>query len=218
MLAQFKLSGCILNIVALGCQTAIAKQIIEQYGEHVFGLNGNQGMLHSKVEESFAHAQATHFADIAHDFHKTVDKGHSRLESLQYWMITDAEYLHYLNADNAWSKLRSFGMIKSGRRIGNKTTKETHYYITSLSGNVQAFGTTMHSHWEIENSVHWILDIAFQEDANRMRKDHSPENFTTLRHMALNLLKHDRNARCGTKAKRLKAGWSEDYHCKMLTA
>jgi predicted transposase YbfD/YdcC len=87
----------------------------------------------------------------------------------------------------------------------------------SLSGHARAFGKAMRSHWEIENHVHWMLDIAFQEDTSRMRKEHSPENFAILRHMALNLLKQERTAKCGTKAKRLKAGWSEDHLCKVLT-
>jgi len=200
----------------MGCQTAIVKQIVAQDGEYVIGLKGNQGMLHREVEESFVYAQATRFAGIAHDYHTSVEKGHGRLENREYWLITDAEYLAYLNEKNAWPNLRSIGRVKSQRQLESKTIEETRYSISSLTDTAQTFGNAVCSHWGIENKVHWVLDIAFQEDASRMRKDHSPANFATLRHMALNLLKHEHTAHCGTKAKRLKAGWSEEYLCKVL--
>ncbi len=136
----------------------------------------------------------------------------------EYWTICDPEYLAYLNADQRWKGLRRMGMVCSQRRIGEQITRETRYYLMSLTGSAKAFAGAVRVHWGIENSVHWVLDIAFDEDRSRMRKDFSPENFAVLRHMALHLLKHERTARCGTKAKRLKAGWSEDYLCKVLAA
>jgi len=218
LLAQLELAGCIVSIDAMGCQTAIAKQIKEQDGEYVFGLKGNQGTLHREVEESFTHAQATQFARIAHDYQKTVDKAHGRLEIREYWTIFEPEYIAYLNADQSWKGLRSIGMVRSQRRLGEQITQETRYYIMSLAGSAKTFARAVRGHWGIENRVHWVLDIAFDEDHRRMRQEFSPENFAVLRHMALNLLKHERTAKCGTKAKRLKAGWSEDYLCKVLAA
>jgi predicted transposase YbfD/YdcC len=104
------------------------------------------------------------------------------------------------------------------RRIGQQVSKERRYYIMSLAGEAQAFGDAVRSHWGVENGLHWVLDIAFQEDASRMRKDHSQQNFVVLRHMALNLLKQEHTAKCGIKARRLKAGWSDDYLHQVLAA
>lgn len=218
LLRQLAVSGCIVTIDAMGCQKEIAQQIIEQDGDYVFGLKGNQGTLHREVEESFTHAQASHFEEIEHDYHKTVDKGHGRIEIREYWTISDSEYITYLNAQRNWKGLRSIGMVRSQRRSGEQVSQETRYYIISLSGNAREFGQAVRGHWGIENSLHWVLDIAFREDESRMRKDFSPQNFAVLRHMALNLLKQEHTATCGIKAKRLKAGWSEDYLCKVLAA
>src|SRR5947209_6889265 len=133
LLAQLELSGCIVSIDAMGCQIAIARQIKEQDGEYVFGLKGNQGTLHREVEERFTHAQATQFAGIAHDYQKTVDKDHGRLEIREYWTICDPEYIAYLNAEQSWKGLRSIGMVRSQRCIGEQITRETRYYIMSLA-------------------------------------------------------------------------------------
>ena len=104
------------------------------------------------------------------------------------------------------------------RTVGEQESTERRYYLTSLPGEARAFGAAVRSHWGVENGLHWVLDIAFQEDASRMRKDHSQQNFIILRHMALNLLKQEQTAKCGIKARRLKAGWSVDYLRQVLAA
>ena len=104
------------------------------------------------------------------------------------------------------------------RKVGEQVSTERRYYIMSLAGDALAFGAAVRSHWSVENGLHWVLDIAFQEDASRMRKDHSQQNFVVLRQMALNLLKQEQTAKCGIKARRLKAGWSEDYLRQVLAA
>lgn len=218
LLQQLELAGCIVSIDAMGCLPKVATQIKEQDGEYVLALKANQGTMYQDVVDLFADAETTGFAELVHDTQHAVDKGHGRLEHRRYWTIADPACISYLNAKQTWTGLRSIGMVEAERHVGGQVSKERRYYLTSLPGDAQAFGAAVRSHWGVENGLHWVLDIAFQEDASRMRKDHSQQNFVVLRHMALNLLKQERTAKCGIKARRLKAGWSEDYLRQVLAA
>jgi len=218
LLQLLGLKGCIVTLDAMGCQTDIAELIIEEQADYVLALKGNQGHLHQAVQAAFAEAQAIDIEEVAHDFHQTVDQDHGRVEIRRHWTISDPDVIAAVDPEGHWSGLQSLGMVEAQRTIGDQTSTEVRYYISSLSGEAVQFAQAVRTHWEIENKVHWVLDVAFGEDLSRVRQGYAAENLAVLRHMALNLLRHETSAQCGIKAKRLKAGWSEDYLLKVLTS
>lgn len=215
LLDALLLQGCIVTIDAMGCQTAIAAQIVDKGADYVLALKENQGSVHHEVVHLFADAHATDFADYGYDAAETVDGGHGRVEIRRYWTISDAETLAHLDPNNEWVGLRSIGMVEAERREKDTVSRERRYYLTSLV-DAATFGRAVRGHWGIENGLHWILDMAFREDESRVRTGHGAENMIVLRHMVVNLLKREQTAKVGIKVKRLKAGWDEQYLLRVL--
>jgi predicted transposase YbfD/YdcC len=213
LLQVLELEGCIVTIDAMGCQKDIAEKIIDKGADYVLGLKGNQGTLHDDVKFYFEDCLASDFKDIDYDYHETIDGDHGRIETRRYWTTSDIEWL----SDKArWKHLSTIVMVGRERYVNGKTSTETSYYVTSLGSDAMCVSRAVRGHWGIENSLHWVLDIAFREDESRIRKDHAPANFAIIRHMALNLLRKETSLRRSIKTKRLKAGWDTDYLARIL--
>jgi len=213
LLRMLELSGCIVTIDAMGCQKKIAETIIKKDADYLFSLKGNHGDLHDDIKVFFEGCLKEGFKEITHDYHETVDSGHGRIETRKIWTVSDIDWLY---GKRLWKGLKTIGMVESQRETGSETSKEKRFFISSLESNAKTFAKAVRNHWGIENGLHWTLDIAFREDESRIRKDHAPENFAVLRHIALNLLKAEKSFKGSIKTKRLMAGWETSYLEKVI--
>ena len=212
LLALLELKGCLVTIDAMGCQRAIAEQIIDQGGDYVLGLKGNQGALHEAVEDFFTVAQAHHFTGVAHDFMEKVDKDHGRLEIRRYWIT---EELRTLPNNENWKGLRSIGMVERECLQGDTRTVEQRYFINSIPAQAKPFAHAVRGHWGVENPLHWRLDVVFGDDASRIRKGHGPAIMTSIRHLCMNLFEREASSMSLAK-KRCKAAWNDNYRAKVI--
>ena len=216
LLRMLELSGCIVTIDAMGCQKEIAETITERGADYALALKRNQSQLHDDVAEMFEYGRQTDFADMDSDWFETVEKGHGRVETRRCTTVSSPEFIVYLNERERWSNLSSVAMVESERDICGNVSSQTRYYISSLPGDAERLLEAVRGHWEVENSVHWVLDVSFGEDDSRVRKGNGAENLAALRRMALNMLKRENTLRVGIAAKRKKAGWDTQYLLKVL--
>lgn len=220
LLESLMLQGCIVTLDALNCQTKIAEAIIEKEADYLLALKANHPLLHEDVTllfETLAEdlQKKAHYA-YPHDHARTVNKDHGRIEVRQVWTINDADLLSHLRTVAEWPHLTTLVKVQAERYVGDEHSLHTRYYISSADASAEQFLTWVRTHWSIENSLHWVLDIAFREDESRLRKDYGAVNFATLRHIALNLLKQEQTLKVGIKNKRLRAGWDHDYLLTIL--
>jgi len=213
LLEKLALKGCIVTMDAMGCQREIAAKIVERKGDYILALKGNQGELHEAVRDHFEAAVKEDFRGFPHDFQQTVDKGHGRIETRSCWVVKDVRWLPRVGD---WPGLNMIGMVEAKRETGGQTSVERRYYIGSIGENAKLFAKTIRDHWAIENSLHWVLDVAFREDESRIRLRNAAANMAVLRHMTLNVLRSEKGCKRGIKVKRNKAGWDESYLLKLI--
>jgi predicted transposase YbfD/YdcC len=224
LLRVLELSGCIVTIDAMGCQKAIAKEIVEADADYVLALKGNQETVHQEVksflDSTLAEQQAPRPAGAnpgraaaALQSEQTVEKDHGRLETRRYYQ---SDQLDWFADRTKWEGLKSVGMVESIREIEGQATLERRYYLSSLALDVKTFARAVRSHWGVENKVHWVMDVCFGEDQSRARAGYAAENLATLRRLALNLLKQEKTKKRGIRGKQLNAAWDNAYLLKLL--
>ncbi len=217
LLKVLSLKGCIVTIDAIGCQKKIVKQTIKQGGDYVIGLKKNQCGLYERVEKLFDEALLNGFKGLIKSEYRISEDTHGRQETRYCQVLTNIN--KEIDPKGEWKGLKSIAFVDYLRTEKGKTTLERRYFVSSIDGeNHQLIAKAIRKHWGIENELHWVLDVSFNEDNSRIRKDNSPENLALVRHIALNLLKQEKSVKVGVKNKRKNAGWDEKYLLKVLAS
>lgn len=211
LLDMLAIEGAIVTVDAMGCQREIARKIIDKKADCVLALKGNQGTLREEVELFADEQQANDFKDAKISQHSTVDGDHGRIETRRTTVFHD---VRWLQERHDWPGLRAVVMVQSAREIGDKVERETRFYITSSADKADKLGTVVRRHWAVE-SMHWLMDCVFRDDECRIRTKHAPANFTTIKHMAHNLLRRHPSKQSIT-SKRLAAGWDEAFLLSLI--
>ena len=207
LLEMLSLNGTIVTVDALNCQRDIARQIVDQGGDYVFALKGNQGTLHADVSTFLDDPQRQGTPG-----HTTVDADHGRIETRTSTVSTD---IGWLQEDHQWPGLAAIGKLTRSRETATKTTTETAYYLLSAPLSAERFGAAVRSHWGVENGLHWVLDVVMNEDQARNRLDNGPKNLAVLRHMALNLIRKE-TSKGSMRGKFKRACWQNDFLAKII--
>lgn len=213
LLDMLEIAGAVVTIDAMGCQRDIARKIVDKKADYVLALKGNQGSLRDDVELFVAEQKAVGFKGSKISRDQTVDGDHGRIETRTTTVIEDVKWLR---ERHDWPALNAVVVVESIRETGKKIETETRYYITSLILLAHLLGPIIRSHWAIENSLHWVMDMIFRDDECRLRTDHAPANFATVKHMAHNLLRRAPGKE-SVRLKRKNAGWDDDFLASLLS-
>lgn len=214
LLEMLSVEGAIVTIDAMGCQRDIAQKILEKKADYVLSLKGNQGTLREDVELFVAEQKAKNFKDTKISRDATVDGDHGRIETRATTVIHDVAWLQ---ERHDWPGLRAVIIVDSTREIAGKIEHETRFYITSLVLPAGLLGPIVRSHWAVENSLHWVMDMIFRDDECRVRTEHAPANFTTLKHMAHNLIRKA-PGKDSLRLRRKVAAWDDEFLVSLIAA
>jgi len=214
LLDMLAIEGAIVTIDAMGCQRAIAQKIVDKKADYVLALKGNQGSLREDVEVFVAEQKAKDFTDTKISRDQTVDGDHGRIETRTITVIHDVAWLQ---ERHDWPGMKAVVVVESTREIGDKIERETRFYITSLILLASLLGPIVRSHWAIENSLHWVMDMVFRDDEARIRTDHAPANFTTIKHMAYNMIRRA-PGNDSLRLRRKIAAWDDDFLASIIAA
>jgi predicted transposase YbfD/YdcC len=213
LLDMLEIEGAVITIDAMGAQREIAQKVIDKKADYILALKGNQGSLHTDVELFVAEQTAVAFKDTKISQATTIDGDHDRIETRTTTVIHDAAWLQQRHR---WPGLKAVVAVESSREIAGKIEQETRLFITSLVMSADILGPVVRSHWAIENSLHWVLDMVFRDDECRVRTDHAPANLTSIRHMACNLLRKTSDKH-SMRMRRKAAGWDDDFLAGLIT-
>ena len=213
LLNMLAIEGAIVTIDAIGCQRDIAQAIINKKADYVLALKGNQGSLREDVELFAREQKAKGFADTRISQDTTIDGDHGRIETRTTTVIHDVAWLQ---ERHGWPGLEAVIVVESAREISGKIEQETRFYITSLIMLAAFLGPVVRSHWLIENSLHWVMDMIFRDDECRVRTDHAPANFTTIKHMAHNLIRQA-SGKDSLRLRRKVAAWDDDFLASLVS-
>jgi predicted transposase YbfD/YdcC len=215
LLKMLDIKGCLVTADAMSCQKAIAQQITEQGGTFVLALKSNHPTLFTDVPLFAQQAAKEKYEGHRTRTITTCEKGHGRIETRHYRLIALPDGPAWADEKRTWPGLQSIGIAESTRQIGDKISTDTRYYLTAIpvepTNSARRFGRAVRYHWGVENSLHWSLDVSFNEDNCRVRKENGPQNLAVFRHLALNLLKRDTTTKAGIRTRRLKAGWDTAF-------
>jgi predicted transposase YbfD/YdcC len=218
LLDMLDLKGAVVSSDAMNTQKNIAQQIIKGGGDYLLAVKGNHPTLEASLKTHLNEMILENFKDVHYVYHETTEAGHGRIDTRRVWAT---DLVDWLAGKSEWKGLQSVVVVESIRHVigTDKTSTDRRFFISSLlctSG--ERFARHIRNHWSTETTQHWSLDMGFNEDQSRVRKDHGDQNLAVLRRIALGLLRRDKSVKLGAKNKRLKAGRNRNYLVKVLLA